>query len=102
MAYSNFIIYNQGGPVIEGYNSAYSYEDLSNIRKLKFAISSPVTYLTEHILKIKVEDMKDSNGRFLDLAFEQAIFFPIIDISCRRVMKVDGYHLAVKNGINAY
>lgn len=53
-------------------------------------------------MKIKPEDLKDSNGRFLDLAFEQAIFFPIIDIICRKVMKIDGYHLAIKNGINTY
>lgn len=76
MVYSNFYTYDQGFSVRLGFNSEHSRDEMNNIRKQRFALSTSVTYLTEHFLKIK-EDLKDSKGNDLDLAYEQAIFFPL-------------------------
>jgi hypothetical protein len=46
IAYSNFYHYNQGGPIIRGYNTAYSTNDLYTVRRHRFAISAPVAYMT--------------------------------------------------------
>jgi hypothetical protein len=102
MVYSNFYTYNQGVSVSEGYNIQYSYEELSNIRKLRYALSAPVTYLTEHFLKINATDLKDQSGQFLDLAYEQAIYYPITEITCRRIAKIEGFHLLAKTSIKTY
>jgi len=96
MAYSNFYHYNDNGPIITGYNTDHTQVDLTRIRSIRFAMASPVTYFTEHALKIKADDLKDAKGRYLDLAYEQALFFPILDIICGAVLKVDGFHLALK------
>ena len=101
MAYSNFYHYNDNGPIITGYNTEHTQVDLKRIRSIRFAMASPVTYLTEHALKIKVDDLKDAKGQYLDLAYEQALFFPILDITCGAAVKVDGFHLALK-GLNNF
>lgn len=101
MAYSNFYHYNDNGPIITGYNTDHTLVHLKRIRSIRFAMASPVTYLTEHALKIRVDDLKDAKGHYLDLAYEQAIFFPILDIICGAVVKVDGFHLALK-GLNNF
>jgi hypothetical protein len=101
MAYSNFYNYNENEPIITGYNTAHTHNDLSRLRSIRFALASPVTYFTQHALKIKVDDLKDSSGKYLDLAYEQALFFPILDITCGAVLKIDGFHLALK-GMNNF
>jgi hypothetical protein len=102
IAYSNFYHYNQAGPIIRGYNAAFSSIDLYSIRRLRFAMAAPVTYMTELALKIDLADLKDNNGSYLDLVYDQALLFPMLDIACRTALKVDGYHLALKEGITTY
>lgn len=102
MVYSNFYTYNQGFSINLGFNIEHSNDELLNIRKLRFALSTSVTYLTQHFLKINATDLKDSNGKYLDLAYEQAIFFPITEIACRKVMKIDGFHVLVKSGVRNF
>lgn len=52
--------------------------------------------MTELVLKIDLADLKDNNGKYLDLVYDQALLFPMLDISCRKALKMDGYHLAIK------
>lgn len=58
--------------------------------------------MTELALKVELARLKDSNGTYLDLVYDQALLFPMLDIGCQTVMKVDGYHLALKEGIATY
>lgn len=65
-------------------------------------MSAPVTYMTELVLKVDLAHLKDINGTYLDSVYDQALLFPMLDISCRTVLKVEGYHLALKEGIATY
>lgn len=77
MVYSNFYTYDQGFSVRLGFNAEYSKEEMYNIRKQKFGLSTSVTYFTDLFLKIDPKELKDYKKEDLNLAYEQAIFFAL-------------------------
>lgn len=77
MVYSNFITYYQGSSVRLGFNAEYLKEEMYNIRKHKFGLSTSVTYFTEHFLKIDPEKLKGYKKEDLNIVYEQAIFFAL-------------------------
>lgn len=51
-------------------------------------------YRNELFLKIDPKDLKDEAGSFYKIIYDQAIFFPLMEMSCGRVAKIKGeYHL---------
>lgn len=43
-------------------------------------------------MKINPDDLKDETGQFYKVMYDQAIFFPLMEMSCGRVAKIEGEH----------
>lgn len=53
---------------------------------------------------INETDLKDEDGGFFTIAYDMAIFFPMMEMSCGRVNKIEGYHYLYNmgTGLNDY
>jgi hypothetical protein len=48
------------------------------------------SYRNELFLKINPDDLKNEDGQFYQILYDQAIFFPCMEMSCGRVAKIEG------------
>jgi hypothetical protein len=96
LAYSNFYRHTKEGKILKGYNYKYSKKMLENIRQAPFFLNYIVTYRTSHLLSLKLDDLKDSIGSYPDSVFEQAIYYPLVERLCGRIIKIDEYAMLVK------
>jgi hypothetical protein len=48
------------------------------------------SYRTEIYLQIDPKDFKDKNGNFYTIAYDMAMFFPLMELSCGRVNWISG------------
>lgn len=62
------------------------------------------SYRNELIFQIDPKDLQDDNGAFLTITYDLALFLPLMELSCRRVYKIDGYHYLYNRdtGLNDY
>jgi hypothetical protein len=62
-------------------------------------------YRNELFLKINRDDLKDGDGQYYKILYDQAIFFPLMEMSCGRVAKIEGEHhllYIMGTGLNDY
>jgi hypothetical protein len=63
------------------------------------------SYRTELIHQINPKDLQDEKGVFFTIAYDMALFFPLMELSCGRVNKIEGefhYLYNVGTGLNDY
>lgn len=96
LIYSNFYRYSHGHYIKVGFNAKFKQEQLLDIRKQSFHISTAVTYRTDFILAIPEEELKDKQNKYLDDAYEQALFFPIVERMGGVILKIDGFHIVTR------
>jgi glycosyltransferase involved in cell wall biosynthesis len=106
VAYSNFFWYEQGENVMLGFTSDYTDKE-KEYRKYRQApqrFSHLRSYRTELFLKIKKEDFQDKDGNFWTSAYDMVMYFPLMELSCGRVNKIDGFHYLynINTGLNDY
>jgi hypothetical protein len=57
------------------------------------------SYRNELFLRLDPADLKDETGQFYKIIYDQAIFFPLMEMSCGRVAKIEGeFHLLYTMG----
>ena len=63
------------------------------------------SYRAELAHQINPKDLQDDKGVFFTIAYDMALFFPLMELSCGRVSKIEGeihYLYNVGTGINDY
>ena len=99
--YSNFYWYQQPSSLMYGFTSEYPAKDKdsSNYRKVAMKFSHLRSYRNELIHQIKPKDLQDKEGVFFTIAYDMALFFPLMELSCGRVNKIEGeYHYLYNTG----
>jgi hypothetical protein len=52
-----------------------------------------ITFKTSLFLAIEEKDLKDTKGNFYSTNLEEAIYFPLFELSCQQCRKIAGvYH----------
>jgi hypothetical protein len=106
--YSNFYWYNQGSQVMLGFTSEYTQDDKANnrYRDTTQRFSHMRTFRVELFRKIdpEVSFIDPTTGKFFTITADFAAFFPVMELACGRVYKMDGYHYLynVGTGLNDY
>lgn len=59
-------------------------------RDVKMKFSHLRSYRNELFLRLDPRDLKDEAGQFYKIMYDQAIFFPLMEMSCGRVQKIEG------------
>ncbi len=89
-----------------GFTSEYTDIDKqrSNYRQAPQRFSHLRSYRTELFLKIATKDFQDTNGKFWTSAYDMVMYFPLMELSCGRVKKIEGYHYLynINTGLNDY
>jgi hypothetical protein len=75
-----------------GFTSEYSEDEKkSNLyRNVRMKFSHLRSYRNELIFQIDPKDLQDDDGAFFTITYDQALFFPLMELSCGRVYKIDG------------
>ena len=107
VVYSNFYWYDQGRNIMLGFTSEYTQSDKekSNYRQAPQRFSHLRSYRTELFLKIEAKgNLQDEEGKFYTSAADMATLFPLMELSCGRVNKIEGYHYLynINTGLNDY
>lgn len=65
-----------------------------------FHICAPI----ELFKKIDVKDFQDKNGNFFKSAYDMAMYFPLMQLSCGHISKISGFHYLynINTGLNDY
>lgn len=104
--YSNFYWYEQGGNLMYGFTSEYTDAEKKNnmYRQSPQRFSHLRSYRTELFRKIAAKDFQDDQGKFFTSAYDMAMYFPLMELSCQRVSKIQGYHYLynINTGLNDY
>lgn len=104
--YSNFFWYDQGGNIMLGFTSEYTDSDKKNrnYRQAPQRFSHLRSYRAELFLKIKKEDFQDNESKFYTSAYDMVMYFPLMELSCGRVNKIEGFHYLynINTGLNDY
>lgn len=57
------------------------------------------TYRNELLYQIDPKDLQDYTGSFYQYTYDQALFFPLMELSCGRVHKIEGeFHYLYNTG----
>jgi glycosyltransferase involved in cell wall biosynthesis len=104
--YSNFYWYDQGRNIMLGFTSEYTQNDKDKnmYRSAPQRFSHLRTYRSQLFLKIKEKDFKDDQGKFFTSAYDMVMYFPLMELSCGRVKKIEGFHYLynINTGLNDY
>jgi hypothetical protein len=68
-------------------------------------ISHLRTFRAELLHKVQVKDLQDSEGKYFTITYDRALFYPLMELSCGRVNKIEGevnYIYNVGTGFNDY
>jgi DNA-directed RNA polymerase subunit E'/Rpb7 len=77
-------------------------KQLSNIRREVVFITNAVTYRTSFFLAIPKIDLLGDGYTYYDIVYEQALFFPLIEMMCGLVFKIDEFFLLTKEPFEDY
>jgi hypothetical protein len=63
-----------------------------------------ITFQVELLRQVRDADLKDEGGRFYDVAYDFALFFPLMELACGRVRRLDEYQYLynIGTGLNDY
>lgn len=104
--YSNFFWYEQGGNLMLGFTSEYTQSERDNnaYRQASQRFSHLRSYRTELFRRIAAKDFQDDQGKFYRSAYDMAMYFPLMELSCGRIKKINGYHYLynINTGLNDY
>lgn len=105
--YSNFIRFQHQKTLMYGFTSDYGEdvkkENLYRYKTMQF--SHLRSYRNELFGQIDPKDLQDDKGAFFTIAYSPALFFPLMELSCGRVHKIeDEFHYLynVGTGLNDY
>lgn len=77
-------------------------KQLSNIRREVVFITNAVTYRTSFFLNIRKADLLGDGYTYYDNVYEQALFFPLVEMMCGLVFKIDEFFLLTKEPFESY
>lgn len=62
------------------------------------------SFRAELFRKVNAKDFQDDQGNFFTIAYDMAIYFPVMELSCGRIAKIEGYHYLynINTGLNDY
>lgn len=89
-----------------GFTSEYTESEKSGnlYRQSPQRFSHLRTYRTKLFRKIDKKDFQDAQGKFYTSAYDMAMYFPLMELSCQRINKIAGYHYLynINTGLNDY
>ena len=104
--YSNFYWFEQGRRITYGFTSEYTENEKKDAkyRKAPQRFSHLRSYRTELFRQVPAKDFQDDQGKFFTIAYDMAIYFPVMELACGRVSKISGFHYLynVNTGLNDY
>ena len=88
--YSNFYWYNQPSSLLAGFTSEYSpnQKEKNSYRNIAMKFSHLRSYRNQLLHQINPKDLQDEKGQFFTIAYDMALFFPLMELSCGRVDKI--------------
>lgn len=89
--YSNFYWFDPYSMLKSGFTGEYTPLEKRHgtYRKTYMKFSQLRSYRAELFLQIKAKDLQDQYGNFFTIAYDIAIFLPLMELSCGRVEKID-------------
>lgn len=104
--FSNFYWYEQAVNIMLGFTSDYaqSEKDGNNYRQAPQRFSHLRSYKAEIFRKVEFKDFQDDQGKFYTIAYDMVIYFPVMELSCGRIKKIEGFHYLynINTGLNDY
>lgn len=89
-----------------GFTSEYTEAQKKNngYRHAPQRFSHLRSYRTELFRRIDSKDFQDDKGKFYTIAYDMVMYFPLMELSCGRIAKIEGYHYLynINTGLNDY
>jgi glycosyltransferase involved in cell wall biosynthesis len=108
VVYSNFYWYRQPVSIAQGFTKSYQEKEKKEnaYRDLPQRFSQLRSFRVELFRQInpKISFIERGTGTFFSITADFAVFFPVMELACGRVHKIEGYHYLynVETGNNDY
>jgi glycosyltransferase involved in cell wall biosynthesis len=104
--YSNYYRYHSDGRIEPGWTTDYSQNVKTRLafRSSSQSFSHLKTHRADLFRRIPIEALQDDSGRFFTITSDLAIYFPLMELACGKVMKIRGHHYLYNfnTGLNDY
>jgi hypothetical protein len=95
LLYANGYIFNQEGKdekFIPSSNYSLKEKKDNLYRHIPIKYSNLVAFKTKMIWKVKPSDLQDSSGQYLLTNWDEALYFPLLELSCSLNAQIEGGH----------
>ena len=105
VTYSNYLTYKKTRYLNPGFSTFYTNEERikNKYRNTRMKFMKVEVYLNSLFLEVDPNDLKDDSGAFYLTTYDYAMFYPLLELSCGRVLHIDGeyqYLYNIGTGLN--